>query len=109
MYVSPFLSSFLSTLLKDALGLLHEDMVSSSSDFFQANSYTGVPLQLVFSSEQTYVLSDYVLKLTMAPTFAPTEDSQRAEVVMAVEKELVSLLRLALVKNLSRALMEECG
>lgn len=66
-------------------------------------------LQLVFSSEQTYVLSDFVLRLTMGPTFAPTEESQRAELVKAVEKELVSLLRLALVKNLSRALMEECG
>ena len=72
-------------------------------------------MQLVFSSEQTYILSDFVLKLTMAPNFDPlppaetTEESERTQLIKNIEKELVSLLRLALVKNLSKALMEECG
>lgn len=70
-------------------------------------------MQLVFSSEQTYILSDFVLKLTMMPTFDPTtetaEGSQNAQIAAAIEKELVALLRQALVKNLSRALMDECN
>ena len=63
----------------------------------------------MFSSEQTYILSDFVLKLTMTPTFDPTTETTEAQVAAAIEKELVSLLRQALVKNLSRALMEECN
>lgn len=60
------------------------------------------------------------MKLSMCPALPPLpspdmaeqeqeQEEERAETMKTVEKELMSLLHLALVQNLSRALMEECS
>lgn len=77
-------------------------------------------LQLVFSSAQTYTLSHYLLQLTMPPSspftappnatpseVPPEASTEHAQRMKKMEEDLLALLRLTLVKYLSRALMEE--
>ena len=65
-------------------------------------------LQLVFSSAQTYTLSHYVLQLMPSSTAPSTTDfTEQDRSKKQLEEELLSMLRLSLVKNLSRALVEE--
>ncbi len=72
----------------------------------------------MFSSEQTYTLSHFVVSLSVpsggvlgvggvAGAGGELDTAEREVLMLKVQEELHSLLRVALVRNLSRALMNE--
>jgi len=60
-------------------------------------------MQLVFDVEQTFALSHFVVQLTLEPPLAISASASVASRSMSSMEDLMPMLQLSLVNNLSRA------
>lgn len=96
------------TLLTDALPLLNLEEVSDCvSEYLSMMAPTSFSfLQLVFSADDTYTLSHCLQQLTSSHSSSP-HDSKMADPLSSSPDSKVTLLRVALCRNLARATLEE--
>ena len=76
------------------------------SVFFVFFCNADLPMQLVFSTDQTYTLSHLIQELASSPPKADPGQCTHEGTVL-IDKERIQLLRLAVSRNLCRAMLEE--
>lgn len=97
------------TLLMDALPLLEVDDTVSVS-LFDNSPFMALLSQLVFSVDQTHALQHCLQELTISQKEKSRDHGAKSHDHKAKshDHDKIQLLRKSLVRNLSRAMLEEC-